>query len=226
MYIGGSVMYVQNITNNIAFQGGSGDLWKRVVQWLLDTTPEITLKEGKKAGATAKKLESEISKPHVNRLIMGTTAMVTQPFIDYHNHNVDEETRSVARNRTIAKIIAGTGVGIGVRKLCYDATQKMTDINGVKKYSKALLPEKSFLKNFVNTEKKLGNYRNALSTAIAILVMCFATNFLLDAPLTTYFTNRLNERTARKKEQELKATEQKTHENEVSEQRKGLDVYA
>ena len=92
----------------------------------------------------------------------------------------------------------------------------MTDVNRVKKYSKALLPEKSVLRNFVNTEKKLGNYRNALSTGIAILVMCFATNFLLDAPLTTYFTNRLNEKTAKKKEQEMK----------TSEQGKGLDIYA
>ena len=219
-------MYVQNITNDIAFQGGFGDFWRRVGQKAIDTLPEITLKNGKKTEAIVRKLEAEMPKPHINRLIMGATAIVTQPVIDYHNHKVDEETRSVARNRTIAKIIAGTGVGIGVRKICYDLTQKMTDVNGVKKYSKALLPEKSVLRNFVNTEKKLCNYRNALSTGIAILVMCFATNFLLDAPLTTYFTNKLNEKTAKKKEQELKAMEQKAHESEASEQRKGLDIYA
>ena len=216
MYIGGSVMYVQNITDNLAFQGGFGDFFKRVGQKVINTVPEITLKEGNKAGEIARKIEDTISKPHVNRLIMGATAMVTQPFIDYHNHRVDEETRSVSRNRTIAKILAGTGVGIVVRKLCYDMVQKMTDASGTKKYSKALLPEKPFLRNFANTEEKLANYKNTTSTGIAILLMCFLTNFLFDAPLTTHLTNKFNEKTAKKKEQEQTALAQ----------RKGLDIYA
>ena len=205
-------MYVQDITDNLAFQGRLGDFCRRIGQKAVDAVPEVTLKEGKKSGEVARKIEKEISKPHTNRLIMGTTAMLTQPFIDYHNHKVDEETRSVARNRTIAKILAGTGVGLVVRKLCYDAVQKMTDAEGTKKYSKALLPDKSYIRKFIKNADNLKHYRNALSTGIAILVMCFATNFLLDAPLTTFFTNRFNEKTAKKKEREL--------------QRKGIDIYA
>ena len=215
MYIGGSVMYVQNITDNLAFQGRIGDFCRRVGQKAVDVVPEITLKEGKKAGEVARKIEREISKPHTNRLIMGATAILTQPFIDYHNHKVDEETRSVARNRTIAKIVAGTGVGLIVRKLCYDAVQKMTDAEGAKKYSKALLPDKSFIRKYIKNPDNLKHYGNALSNFVAIIVMCFATNFLFDAPLTTYFTNRLNEKTAKKKAQE-----------QQQQQRKGIDVYA
>ena len=43
--------------------------------------------------------------------------------------------------------------------------------------------------------KLLKNYRSALSTAVAILAMCF-TNFAIDAPLTVYLTNKFNDKTA------------------------------
>ena len=46
------------------------------------------------------------------RLILGVTALATQPFIDAHNKSVDEETRKVSVARTIAKIIAGTLTGL------------------------------------------------------------------------------------------------------------------
>ena len=40
------------------------------------------------------------------RLLLGATALATQPFIDMHNKNVDKETRMMSVARTIAKIIA------------------------------------------------------------------------------------------------------------------------
>lgn len=165
---------------------------EKLFQKLLDIVPEKTLKDGDKR---TDKFNNMLSRPDVNRLIMGATALLSQPAIDYYNHRVDEETRVVSRNRTIAKILAGTSVGIVVRGLCYQAISKMTDLNGTKKYSKWLVPEK-WVKKFAENPTKLGNYKNALSTSIALCVMLF-TNFLIDAPLTVYLTNRFNAKSAK-----------------------------
>ena len=165
---------------------------EKIGQKLLDAVPEKTLKDG---NSKTDKFDSLLSRPDVNRLIMGATALLTQPTIDYYNHRVDEETRVVSRNRTMAKIIAGTSVGIVVRGLCYQAIDKMTNLKGTKKYSKWLIP-KQWIKKFANDSTKLGNYKNALSTSIALCVMLF-TNFLIDAPLTVFLTNRFNAKSAK-----------------------------
>ena len=153
---------------------------------------------------SAKKLEkwehidSVVSRPAENRGIMGATALLTQPAIDASNHKVDKETRRVSVNRTIAKIIAGTGVGMFVvRGPIYKGILSMTNIKGNSKFSKALLPKK-YLKELNDNPKFLKNYRSALAMAIALLAMC-VTNFVLDAPLTAMLTNYLNEKTEEKK---------------------------
>ena len=72
----------------------------------------------------------------------------------------------------------------------------MTDIEGVGKYSKSLIPTK-YLEEFKNAPKKLKAYRSALATFLAILAMCI-TNFAIDAPLTVYLTNKFNAKTKAK----------------------------
>ena len=67
----------------------------------------------------------------------------------------------------------------------------MTDIKSNKKYSRSLLPNKD-LDKLIKKQTFLKNYQSALSTGIAILAMCF-TNFLIDAPLTVYLTNKFND---------------------------------
>ena len=52
-----------------------------------------------------------------NRLILGVSALASQPFIDYYNKNVDEKTRKYSVCKTISKIIIGTTVGVIVRSL-------------------------------------------------------------------------------------------------------------
>lgn len=192
--LGRSVMYVQPNYNNINMCGSekNSGFWKRIQQKALDAIPESTFKDGSKRVAKWKKHDEDASHPAKNRLIMGVTALATQPTIDYYNHKVDKETREVSRNRTIAKIIAGTLVGIAVRGSSYELVEKMTNIKGTKKYSKALLPTKH-LKDLVKTPKLLKNYRSALSTSLAILAMCI-TNFAIDAPLTVFLTNYFNEK--------------------------------
>ena len=201
-------MYIQPITNNAispsfsAKPPHSSNIFNRALQKVMDAIPDITLKDSASIRELKQNVDNVISKPAQNRLIMGATALITQPAIDYHNHRVDKDTRTVARNRTIAKIIAGTGVGMLVRGSCFKFVEKMTDPVGTGKYSKVLLPEK-YIAEFTKNTKNLKNYRNALSTGIAILVMCI-TNFVLDAPLTTYFTNKFNAKSKAKKEAQEK----------------------
>lgn len=193
-------MYIQPNYNNINMYGSEKrpGFWKRLKQKALDAVPNATFNDSSKRVAKWKKYDEAASHPAKNRLIMGITALATQPTIDYYNHKVDEETREVSRNRTIAKILAGTAVGIAVRGSSFSLVKKMTDITGHKKYSKTLLPT-HHLKDLVNNPKLLKNYRNALSTSLAILAMCF-TNFAIDAPLTVFLTNYFNEKRQENKE--------------------------
>ncbi len=187
---------------NISMQGKPQKprRWSRfaskIKQKIIDAFPNRDFTSDSKKLDKKKEFDSRISRPAENRLIMGATAILTQPVIDYYNHRVDEETRTVSRNRTIAKILAGTTVGILVRGACYKIVEKMTNPNGVKKISKLLVPT-HYASKFATNMKKLSNYKSALSAAIAILVMCY-TNFALDAPLTAFLTNKFNERTIQK----------------------------
>ncbi len=120
------------------------------------------------------------------RLALGVTALVTQPFIDAHNKSVDEKTRKVSVARTIAKIIAGTFTGFFIRFGCIKAIKAFSQIpaKGVPKY-KSLFTPKGITDN---TTEAFEQYRNAMGTVVALGVMVF-TNFLIDVPLTKFLTN-------------------------------------
>lgn len=183
--------------NSVSMQGKRPDrAWdkfkRRMAQKVIDVLPSHTQKETPRKLEEWNKFDNWVSKPAQNRAIMGATAIITQPAIDYNNHKVDKETRRVARNRTIAKIIAGTCVGILVRGSVYKAVTSMTNIESKAKFSKALLPKK-FLNEIANNKTFLNNHKCALSNFLAILVMC-VTNFAIDAPLTVMLTNKLNEK--------------------------------
>lgn len=188
---------------NVSMQGKAPKkpgAWNRfttkVKQKIVDILPQKDFTSDKNKLDKKKNFDSRISRPAENRLIMGATALLTQPVIDYYNHRVDDETRTVSRNRTIAKILAGTTVGIIVRGSCFKIIEKMTDPKGYSKLSRKLLPS-HYISKMATSFKKLSNYRNALSSAVAILVMCF-TNFAIDAPLTAYLTNKFNAKSEKK----------------------------
>ncbi|MCQ2739391.1 MAG: hypothetical protein MJ237_04100 [bacterium] len=196
-------MYVQsnNDNYNVSMYGlknGWNKFSKRIGSLVNDALPVSTFKNTGKTIERMKKIEDWASRPHNNRLIMGVMAIIIQPLIDYYNHRVDEETRVVSRNRTIAKIIAGTSVGMVVRGLSYGLVKQMTNPEGKDSFSKGLLPKK-FINELQTVTKYLYNYRNALSMFTAIFAMLF-TNFLADAPLTIYFANRFNAKSKKLKE--------------------------
>lgn len=177
-------MYIQPMSNsnNIAMQGK----WSSIKQKLFDTIPDATLKNPTEA---LERATDYISRPGPNRAIMGISAIAIQPAIDASNKKVDEKTRKLSVCRTVAKIVVGTLVGIAVRGSVYKLVKNMTQVNGTGKYSKTLLPNKSW----TQCERKLNNYRSALSTFSALAAM-IGTNFLIDAPLTAILTNMLQDK--------------------------------
>ncbi len=154
---------------------------------LVDAMPAVTI-NSKKLSDSIKWAGQHISSPQ-NRLILGATALMSQPFIDLNNKRVDEETRKTSAARTVAKIIAGTTTGFFVRYYCIKAIEAFTKdpktLKEGEKYKSVLYP-----KNILRVTKKgLKHHKMALGTVISLGVMMF-TNFLIDAPLTKILTNK------------------------------------
>ena len=207
-------IYPVSNNNNISMQGKcKNPNWimkpfRRFEQWLLDTSPSHTSKESKNTIKNQDKMTYWVSHPMWNRGILGATALLTQPTIDYYNHRVDDETRTVSRNRTIAKIVAGTLVGMFVvRGPVHKLVEKMTNPFGNGKYSKALLPKQD-IEELAKNKTYLKNYRATLAMVLALGAMCI-TNFVLDAPLTIILTNMLNDKSRKKEAETVETSELK-----------------
>lgn len=166
----------------------------RVQQAFYNVMPRFVA--GEKADKFYKTAGREISSAE-NRLILGVTALMSQPFIDFYNRKIDEETRRVAVCRTIAKIIAGTVTGYAVRKGSIKLIQACSKLpgEGVPKWKTFFTPKD--VKKVDTDEFK--QYQNALGTFISLGVMLFS-NFLIDAPLTKFLTNKLNAQAISKKD--------------------------
>lgn len=185
-------MYIQSTNNNVNMYGGpkKPGILNRIQKKILDSVSERTFNSNEEKIKKWAKYSDKMTRPAENRGIMGFTAIFLQPSIDYNNKKVDEKTRLVSVCRTVAKIVVGTLVGIMIRGGVYKAVEKMTQINGTKKWHKALLPSSL---NHVKDKAKLLNYRSALSTLSALGIMLF-TNFAIDAPWTLKLTNILKEK--------------------------------
>lgn len=157
---------------------------------LCGALPKITI-SGENFNKAIDYIGKEFSSPE-NRLILGASALMTQPFIDGCNKKVDEDTRKVSVARTVAKILAGTFTGYFVRKGCIKAIDAFTKLP-------AEINDKTTLKNFrmlftpndakIGILKDLHHYKSALGTVLSLFVMTF-TNFAVDAPLTKFLTNK------------------------------------
>ncbi len=159
----------------------------KIVSTFVSRIPQMTVK-GERANKAIKWIGKNISSPE-NRFILGATALMSQPFIDLSNKKVDEDTRKVSAARTVAKIIAGTATGVLIRSGCIHA------VNAFTKLPREIRPDMKFktLRTLLTPSEKvcknLAEYKNAMGTIIATVVMMF-TNFLIDAPLTKFLTNK------------------------------------
>lgn len=173
---------------------------RRINQGIVNIVPEMTI-SNEKTLKGLKWVGEKVSSPE-NRLILGVTALMSQPFIDLNNKKVDEDTRKVSAARTVAKIIAGTTTGVLIRSGCIHAidafTKLPTEITPDMKFKKLrtlFTPSAGILKD-------LNQYKKSLGTILSLGVMV-VTNFLLDAPLTKFLTNKFVDRINSKKEQVL-----------------------
>lgn len=195
-----------NFTNSSVYKAAKSG-GRKVQQAFYDCLPNSVV-NSEKWQKRIKWIGSEISSPE-NRLILGATALMSQPFIDWKNKAVDEDTRKVSVCRTIAKIIAGTTTGFLIRKGCISAIKNWSklsssvDKNGQKiKLSKLnTLFSPTIAKS--DTSEAFKQYQNALGTIVALVVMMF-TNFLIDAPLTRYLTNKFVKNTGGVKDETSK----------------------
>lgn len=151
-------------------------------------------------------LSKDFNSAH-QRLLLGVTALMTQPFFDLHNKDVDDKTKVVSCSRTLAKIISGTLTGVLIRQayisamdvFCRHPLSEQARVN--KQVEKGISPEfiKPIRDNFKKIEciltptldmtlKQLQKYKKSMGTLLATLTMLI-TNFAIDAPMTTALTN-------------------------------------
>lgn len=187
-------------------------LSSNVTGTIANTLPKMSV-AGKKANKAIAWIGKNISSPQ-NRLILGVSALMSQPFIDLSNKKVDEDTRKVSAARTVAKIIAGTLTGVLVRAGCIKLIDYMT-----------LIPDKvarsaanPALKTLFTPEaaltgklKDLGHYKKAWGTILSLLVMLI-TNFAIDAPLTKFLTNKFVDKIHKKDNVEKGQNKEVKHE--------------
>lgn len=171
---------------------------RAAVDGVVRLIPSVTFKN-KKVIDSLKWAGQHISSPQ-NRLILGATALMSQPFIDLHNRDVDEKTKKVSAARTVAKIIAGTSTGFFVRYYCIKAVEAFTNNpqTAANRLRTLFFPEKAA--NI--TIKGLKHYKMALGTILSLGVMMI-TNLLIDAPLTKFLTNKFIKRIDDKDNQKL-----------------------
>lgn len=191
-------MSIGSISNSIS------QIPRKINQGIVNIVPEMTI-SNEKTLKGLKWVGEKVSSPE-NRLILGVTALMSQPFIDLNNKKVDEDTRKVSAARTVAKIIAGTTTGVLIRSGCIHAidafTKLPTEITPNMKFKKLrtlFTPSAGILKD-------LNQYKKSLGTILSLGVMV-VTNFLLDAPLTKFLTNKFVDRINSKKEQVLQNKE-------------------
>ena len=146
------------------------------------------------------------------KLITGGTAFLIQPVIDLNNKDVDEKNRKMSCAKTMSRALIGTTTGVLIREACIKSIgaftktkatvkqdmKKLAMKNGVKinplnidikikPWQQARLPDN--MKNSQNIAQ-IKKYRGALGTFAALGIMIF-TNFLIDAPVTTWLTNNV-----------------------------------
>lgn len=160
-------------------------------------------------GKVIKWFNDNVSSPE-NRLILGVTALATQPFFDLYNKEVDEKTRNISCARTIAKTIAGTLTGVVIRAGYIHLTKNLSAVGklgtktlidvgraGQTKTKKIIITKARQF--FTPSEAKAHDsheytqYQNTIGTGLAIITMMF-TNFIIDAPLTKFLTNKIQKK--------------------------------
>ena len=133
------------------------------------------------------------------RLVLGVTAMAIQPMIDLKNKQVDEDTRKVSANRSLAKGFVSMATGIimrgGCMKLVELSLQKDKAVNLLAKATAENTTKEAVekAKDYIKNQGGAKQYAHVIGTIAALGIMLF-TNFLIDAPVTNWLTNLMNKK--------------------------------
>lgn len=176
------------------------NVWECVCETMALSLNKILIIENPKTLRRLEWIGKNITTPE-NRAILGVSALLSQPWIDLSNKKVDEDTRKYSAARTVAKIIAGTTTGVAIRYGCIKLIDSFTKLpseikatDKLAKFRKLFVPD--FSKLSAEQIKALGDlkhYKNSIGSIIAAIVMVF-TNFLIDAPLTKFLTNKFTDK--------------------------------
>jgi len=123
------------------------------------------------------------------RLVIGVTALATQPEIDWFNPNIDKKTRNISVSKTIARIIVGTAIGVITRKYAIDLARYMTRRN-------IISPIRDVIKN---NPENLEKFHKTVGTFLGVIAALIF-NFTIDVPLANKFMNFLNKKLCSGKE--------------------------
>ena len=80
--------------------------------------------------------------------------------------------------------------------MAYKLVECMTQLDGTTKNSQRLLPKK-YIREMKEVTKFFNTHKSGIATVVALLAMLI-TNFAIDAPLTTYLTNKFNAKSMKK----------------------------
>lgn len=133
------------------------------------------------------------------RTALGLAAITFQPIIDLTNKDVDKDTRRISANRSFAKGLVGAATGIAIRGGCMKVVEKAFEnekfTNSIAKYTAENFSEEAIekSKDFIKNQGGAKKYAAVIGTITALGVM-LATNFLIDAPVTNWLTNKMNEK--------------------------------
>ena len=123
-----ALLSIKSYITNTPLYRGAASIYRGAKQKGLDVVPESVYSNDRVIKGI-KKTGEKISSAE-QRLILGASALMSQPFIDWNNKNVDEKTRKVSVARTVAKIIAGTLTGYYIRKGCIKGIKALSQIPG------------------------------------------------------------------------------------------------
>lgn len=135
------------------------------------------------------------------RGVLGAAAILTQPFIDLNNKNVDPETRKYSAVKTAVKICIGTGMGVLTRYLFGTAlvknpqfitqnTEKLTQLVNQGKIKQEVISKIKTIKPFIEIPegKNIDEFQKGVSLFVGCIGTVISTIFV-DKPLTNPIMN-------------------------------------
>lgn len=161
-----------------------------------------------------------------NRAVYGAAALISQPFFDRFNPNVDKKTQKVSMTKTIIKICVGACVGITARSIFQKWGENLVKKGLFKskyfyeknifkpvKVAKNKIPKESYAKlperDYFGSTKEKNRYKESVGNVFAI-IGAISTMFTVDALIMDKFLSHYNKKFKKIEEESKKEAFQNT----------------